>query len=102
MTIKVDLLPSEKRGFGLDPVLIVLLIIVVLCVVVFYFYQRLARQRHCSQERRSEEMGRQDYGHQGGHPQDYQDSRRQQPSAHANRGHQESVQRPRALRERFV
>lgn len=37
MTIKVDLLPSEKRGFGLDPVLIVLLIIVVLCVVVFYF-----------------------------------------------------------------
>jgi len=38
MTIKVDLLPTEKKGFGLDPVLIFLLVIVLACVVLFYLY----------------------------------------------------------------
>ena len=38
MTIKVDLLPSEKRGFRLDPMVIVLFMLVVLSTVGFAFY----------------------------------------------------------------
>jgi Tfp pilus assembly protein PilN len=38
MTIKVDLLPTERRGFRLDPMVIVLFMLVVLSCVGFAFY----------------------------------------------------------------
>src|SRR5580700_6763589 len=45
MTIKVDLLPTERRGFRLDPMVIVLFMLVVLSCVGFAFYgQNLTQQ----------------------------------------------------------
>lgn len=45
MTIKVDLLPTERRGFRLDPMVIVLFMLVVLSTVGFAFYgQNLTQQ----------------------------------------------------------
>lgn len=45
MTIKVDLLPTERRGFRLDPMIIVLFMLVVLSTVGFAFYgQNLTQQ----------------------------------------------------------
>lgn len=38
MTIKVDLLPTEKKRFGIDPVWIVLVLVIILCTVVFFVY----------------------------------------------------------------
>jgi Tfp pilus assembly protein PilN len=38
MTIKVDLLPSEKRGFRLDPMVIILVCLIALCWLGFSFY----------------------------------------------------------------
>jgi Tfp pilus assembly protein PilN len=44
MTIKVDLLPTEKKRFGLDPLVIVLFLVVVLATVGLFFYgQKLTR-----------------------------------------------------------
>ncbi|MBM3465897.1 MAG: hypothetical protein FJX76_27725 [Armatimonadetes bacterium] len=38
MTIKVDLLPSEKKGFGIDPVMIFLVLIIILFTAGFFVY----------------------------------------------------------------
>ena len=45
MTIKVDLLPTERRGFRLDPMVIFLFMLVVVMCVAFVFYgQNLTQQ----------------------------------------------------------
>lgn len=38
MTIKVDLLPTEKKRFGIDPVWIVLVLVIILCTIAFFVY----------------------------------------------------------------
>lgn len=38
MTIKVDLLPTEKKRFGIDPVWIVLVLVILIFTVVFFSY----------------------------------------------------------------
>ncbi len=40
MTIKVDLLPTERKGFGIDPMMIVLLIVIIGASVCFMFYSQ--------------------------------------------------------------
>jgi len=45
MTIKVDLLPTEKKGFRIDPMVIILLLLIIAANVLFAFYgQRLTAQ----------------------------------------------------------
>lgn len=40
MTIKVDLLPTERKGFGIDPMMIVLLLVIIGVSVCFAFYSQ--------------------------------------------------------------
>ena len=40
MTIKVDLLPTEKKGFGIDPMVIVMLICIIVATIGFMFYSQ--------------------------------------------------------------
>lgn len=40
MTIKVDLLPTERKGFGIDPMMILLLIVIIGFSVLFMFYSQ--------------------------------------------------------------
>lgn len=37
MAIKVDLLPTERKKFGFDPLVAILFLVIVVCVFVFYF-----------------------------------------------------------------
>lgn len=37
MAIKVDLLPTERKKFGFDPLLAILVLLIVVCVVVFHY-----------------------------------------------------------------
>lgn len=45
MTIKVDLLPTEKRGFQIDPLVIVLFVFVVATSGAFYYYGQTLEQQ---------------------------------------------------------
>lgn len=45
MTIKVDLLPTEKRGFQLDPLVIVLVVLVLASSGAFYYYGQTLEQQ---------------------------------------------------------
>jgi Tfp pilus assembly protein PilN len=45
MTIKVDLLPTEKRGFTIDPLVIVLFVFVVATSGAFYYYGQTLEQQ---------------------------------------------------------
>jgi Tfp pilus assembly protein PilN len=45
MTIKVDLLPTEKRGFQLDPLVIVLVVLVIASSGAFYYYGQTLEQQ---------------------------------------------------------
>ena len=45
MTIKVDLLPTEKRGFQIDPLVIVLVVFVVATSGAFYYYGQTLEQQ---------------------------------------------------------
>ena len=45
MTIKVDLLPTEKRGFRLDAMTIVLFILICFSTVGFWFYSQTLSQQ---------------------------------------------------------
>jgi len=38
MAIKVDLLPTERKKFGFDPVIAILIVLIALAVVVFYYF----------------------------------------------------------------
>lgn len=38
MAIKVDLLPTERKKFGFDPVIAILIVIIAASVVLFYYY----------------------------------------------------------------
>jgi Tfp pilus assembly protein PilN len=38
MAIKVDLLPTERKRFGFDPVIAILIVLIALAVVVFYYF----------------------------------------------------------------
>jgi Tfp pilus assembly protein PilN len=38
MAIKVDLLPTERKKFGFDPVIAILVVLIALAVVVFYYF----------------------------------------------------------------
>lgn len=45
MTIKVDLLPNERRGFQIDPLVIVLFVFVVATSGAFYYYGQTLEQQ---------------------------------------------------------
>lgn len=45
MTIKVDLLPTEKRGFQIDPLVIVLVVFVLATSGAFYYYGQTLEQQ---------------------------------------------------------
>lgn len=45
MTIKVDLLPTERRGFQIDPLVIVLFVFVVATSGAFYYYGQTLEQQ---------------------------------------------------------
>lgn len=45
MTIKVDLLPTEKKGFQIDPLVIVLFVFVVATSGAFYYYGQTLEQQ---------------------------------------------------------
>ena len=45
MTIKVDLLPTEKRGFQIDPLVIVLIVFVLATSGAFYYYGQTLEQQ---------------------------------------------------------
>jgi Tfp pilus assembly protein PilN len=38
MAIKVDLLPTERKKFGFDPVIAILVVLIAVAVVVFYYF----------------------------------------------------------------
>ena len=45
MTIKVDLLPNETRGFQLDPLVIVLVVLVLASAGAFYYYGQTVEKK---------------------------------------------------------
>ena len=56
MTIKVDLLPTERRGFRLDPMVIVLFLLVVICTVGFAYYGQTLQQEIDSTKKEVEKV----------------------------------------------